>query len=380
MECSGFCQRWTQRNLTAKPPFSLAVFILLCGALTSDATVGIGDPAPTLQTGRWIQGDPVKGFETNKVYVVEFWATWCAPCARAVPHLNDLHLKFRDKNLIVIGQNIAEYGDDAEERVERFVEGMGDRMSYRIALDDRTEDKKGAMRVSWMEAASERGIPTAFVVNKEGLIVWRGYPTTLTDSVVEEVLRGEFDVAGYANSYAKSKAKNDAYYNSDDYQGRKRLYRAMDDGDWDAAEAALASLQKALADGQLRLFDTARLEILLGREDFTGACEFAESLRSKGDDDEDFLNTVAWLLSKSNPPDQRCLEIALEVAQRANRLAQGKSAHILDTLARVQFLLGDRQEAVSTQERALNAAEEYEKYAFEKTLDSYRRGELPDAH
>ena len=39
------------------------------------ASLVVGDPAPMLQTGKWVQGEPVERFDSNHVYVVEFWAT-----------------------------------------------------------------------------------------------------------------------------------------------------------------------------------------------------------------------------------------------------------------------------------------------------------------
>lgn len=36
-----------------------------------------GDPAPALKIDKWVKGQPVEAFEKGKVYVVEFWATWC---------------------------------------------------------------------------------------------------------------------------------------------------------------------------------------------------------------------------------------------------------------------------------------------------------------
>ena len=43
-------------------------------ALPAQRTLKVGDPAPKLQTGKWIQGEPVKSFEKGKAYLVEFWA------------------------------------------------------------------------------------------------------------------------------------------------------------------------------------------------------------------------------------------------------------------------------------------------------------------
>jgi len=124
--------------------------------LTAAPTLKVGDPAPKLQTGKWVQGDPVKDFEKGKAYIVEFWATWCPPCRASIPHLNETYGKFKDKGLIVIGQDCWER-DESE--VAPFVKKMGDKMTYRVALDDKAGAKQGQMAKTWMEAAGRDGIP-----------------------------------------------------------------------------------------------------------------------------------------------------------------------------------------------------------------------------
>jgi thiol-disulfide isomerase/thioredoxin len=101
-------------------------------AESEDTTLKVGDSAPPLQVSKWIQGDPVKKFDPGKAYIVEFWATWCGPCRVSIPHLNEIHDKYKDKGLIVIGQDCWERNQDD---AAKFVKKMGDQMTYRVALD-----------------------------------------------------------------------------------------------------------------------------------------------------------------------------------------------------------------------------------------------------
>jgi thiol-disulfide isomerase/thioredoxin len=154
-------------------------------------TLKVGDPAPKMQTGKWVQGEPVKEFQKGKAYLVEFWATWCPPCRTSIPHLNELHKKFKDKGLIVIGQNCSEQNDSG---VATFVKKMGDKMTYRVALDDKSKNENGQMAATWMAAAGRKGIPSAFLVDTKGVVVWIGHPMELKEAVIEQVLAGKFSV------------------------------------------------------------------------------------------------------------------------------------------------------------------------------------------
>ena len=131
--------------------------------------------------------------------------------------------------------------EENEDCVTAFVKKMGDKMTYRVALDDKSTDDKGAMATTWMDAAGQNGIPTAFMVNKHGLIAWIGHPMTLTEDILGQILADKFDTATFAAQYDKQEQEQEQLME----QSRK-LQTAMKEKNWDAAEAAVTELEKSV--------------------------------------------------------------------------------------------------------------------------------------
>ena len=151
-------------------------------------------PKPTLVTGspvglaavakaEWIQGEAPTGFEDDKVYVFECWATWCGPCIAVIPHVNELHKKYYDKGLRIFGMNVWE---DGLEKVQNFVKNKGDGMSYPVAYTGKGSDFEN----HWLKAAGVTGIPRAFVVRK-GKLEFTCHPSQLSEKIVESLLEGD---------------------------------------------------------------------------------------------------------------------------------------------------------------------------------------------
>jgi thiol-disulfide isomerase/thioredoxin len=350
---------------------------VLAGALmaisqTPAATLSIGDPAPALQVARWVQGEPVQSFDSNHVYIVEFWATWCGPCRASIPHLNKIWQDYKDKGLIVIGQDCWEQDEGG---VPAFVKKMDDQMTYRVALDDKSQEKDGAMAINWMKAAGQNGIPTAFVVNRQGKIAWIGHPMTLEDSVLDQILADKFDMAAYAQEFAKRHQQQE--------QQRvlsTKLQKALQAKDWEAADATLTEIETALPENARFQVDAARVRILLGQKKYAAAYKLAESTSNARPSNISLLNQLAWYLTTAPGVDQVGLALAERLAGEANAGAKGKVPAILDTLARAQFLLGETNQAVANEQKALDSAPEEIRANLNKSLNDYQQGKLPEVN
>lgn len=158
-------------------------------------TLAVGSPAPQIKVGAWVQGKGISAFKPGKVYVMEFWATWCGPCFKAMPHLSELSEKFRGK-VEFAGVSVWEDRDasyTAPTKVARFMAQNPKRMTYNVGYDA----KDGFMAKNWLTAAGRNSIPTTMVIDQAGKIAFIGHPMDL-ELVIQPVLDKKFDAAAFA--------------------------------------------------------------------------------------------------------------------------------------------------------------------------------------
>ncbi len=338
--------------------FALAVAGSLQAAQDAAGTreLKIGDKAPALDHVSWVQGGPVRDWEKDHVYVVDFWATWCGPCKASIPHINELAKKHGKDNVTVIGAAIwprAKMVPTAD-----FVKEKGDAMSYVIA-----EDIEGQTAKAWMEAAGQNGIPTAMVIDQGGRIAWIGHPMDGLDDVLEHVVKGDFDAKALAEAAARvEKLKAD-------------LGQAKQDENW-ARCAALADELLNLDVRRYGDFASYSYRYRLEAGDKAGAAEYGRSVTTGAiKDSAQALNGFAWMIvdpTDTSPTADRDLDLALAAAQRADELAKNADPSILDTVARVHFLKGNLDQAVTLQRMAVElASNEAMKADLQARLDEY---------
>ena len=331
---------------------SIGLALLL--ALTGWAQeLKLGDPAPALPVAKWIKGQPVKQFEPGKVYVVEFWATWCGPCRQTIPHLTKLAEKYKDK-VTIIGVSVWERVDEKNpeahiQRVEKFVQDMGDKMNYVVAVDG----VSGAVAKAWMTAAGQNGIPTAFVVDQQKRVVWIGHPMDNLDGVLEQVLEGKFDWKAEAERQRRQREQMEAIQK--DYMEYAQLMQQR------KYEDALKKLDEMIPKyTEFPALKLLRFETLL-RVDEKQAYTYALQLaQNEFKDDAELLNQIAWTIvdDETKPPLQSPdYQVAIRIARRAVELTQERDPMILDTLAYAYFKHGDVQNALKYQKMAVDLIE-----------------------
>jgi thiol-disulfide isomerase/thioredoxin len=129
----------------------------------------INQKAPKLVVEKWLTDKPnTKG----KFVLIDFWATWCGSCRRAIPDLNKFKMEF-EKDLIVIG-----ISDETQEKVQSLT---NPKIEYYSAID--AENRM-------YNLLEIRGIPHCILIDPNGIVRWEGYPTLNDFELTSDVIKG----------------------------------------------------------------------------------------------------------------------------------------------------------------------------------------------
>jgi len=109
---------------------------------------------------------------TGHLLLMEFWATWCPPCRASIAHLNELNKRYHDQGLQIVGIT-----DEDKAVVESFRTQTP--MNYAVALDkDQTLAREFQVQT----------IPQAWLLDRDGEVVWSGHPMELDQQIIDRVL------------------------------------------------------------------------------------------------------------------------------------------------------------------------------------------------
>ena len=166
---------------------ALAALVLVCAANAAHPFRGglekgeekkagllaAGDPAP-----EWKLADPAGKTHAladyrGRVVVLDFWATWCGPCAKVMPRLEKLQKKYGGRGLVVFGVNSFETGDPVALMKKK-------NLTYTLLL--KGEELSESYRVA--------SLPVVYVIGADGRVLYShaGPDTKKLDDVIEKQL------------------------------------------------------------------------------------------------------------------------------------------------------------------------------------------------
>ncbi|TWU20111.1 thiol-disulfide oxidoreductase [Novipirellula galeiformis] len=335
----------------------------------------IGSVAPELDIMHWIHDgdgafDPVSKFENNKVYVVEFWATWCGPCIAAMPHIVALQKEYADRDVQIISVSSepmatieaflkrevpgAKEGDDAPQTYQELTS------SYCLTTDpDRSTSK------SYMEASGQNGIPCAFLVGKSGKIEWIGHPMSI-DEPLAKVVNDDWDRDAFAEKFKEDQHADMVF---------QAFVKAMRSKETDKA---LQILDDYIATGKLAprvsQMQMVKLQVLAGEESRSDELKaYVASLLKDESLGFEAINRLAWTIARyaeaGKITDKDTVRAALKKTQAIVDDTGASKPFVMDTIAHLQQALGDRAAAIATQTAAVELAEEGRKDRLQRYLD-----------
>lgn len=339
----------------------------------------VGDPAPSIDVKHWIQDGegafkPVTEFEADHVYVIEFWATWCGPCIASMPHLSELQKKYADKGLQIISIS-DEQATDVRSFLHRPVgEDVDQTFADVTAAYCLTTDPDRSAHKDYMEAALQGGIPTSFLVGKDGKVEWIGHPGAI-DEALEQVVAGTWDREAFKALFDGPQRLT----------GARMQVLARAQSDVQAAEAMIDDLIATAPDETLKqAAEALRGEIGVSAfhqyvgTDQAKAAEMFPGLAEQGRGQPFYLANLVVAIERhiaaGNEVIPGLYEPALEAVDEAIPATEGFEKEVYRCL-RVRLLQakGDIEQAIEEEQALLDEAQAPEKQAeYQGVLDQLK--------
>lgn len=116
----------------------------------------VGENAPNCNLSGFLNDSniEIESYQGDVLYV-DFWASWCPPCAKSFPFLNGLDQEFAPQGLRVLGVNLDEKPEDAREFLRNYPADF-----------DVLADRSGSCAVKF----AVRGMPSSYLIDRKGVI------------------------------------------------------------------------------------------------------------------------------------------------------------------------------------------------------------------
>jgi thiol-disulfide isomerase/thioredoxin len=339
---------------------SIVAISLTTGAFAGDRLLSQGSPTPKFEAGMFIRGPALAGLSPGKVYVIEFSGTTCAPCLKAIPHLEELQRTYKG---VVFLSVFSEPADD----VRRYLDGPGKGITLRVVCDP-----DQALLEAWSVAAAQFAIPHVFVVNGAGRLAWIGHPWELDEPLARVVAGKPIDAVDAVKEMRRRIEKREHQLRrrtseremQAEEENGQRVTSLINRGELEKAIHVLDQLITTYHDlpSTVDGFRARKLFVLglipgRGEEAFSLALEFAVDARLKGRPTVDaaanyMMNHYERCLPENR--DERMLHLALALLGNATvpgeesvRSLSDRSSHF-QALSRAYDLRNDRARAIAS--------------------------------
>lgn len=321
---------------------AILTLLLVAASPAPELRVQPGAPVPNL-AARWIRGDPVTKFDAGRVYVLEFWSTWCGGCIASIPELNRLARQFsRDATFIALHVWPQQSAPQPEDFLAKRAAAGQPVYELPVALD-----VDGALARCWLDATETTGLPTAMIIDRQSRLVWFGDVKDLERSL-DQVVAGTIDVAGGVDAMKRRIQVGRLAKESD---------RAIEAKNFDQAAALMTEAVSIDPDAVAPWVPSTYGHLFAVSGDRAVAASFVDKIKAGPlGNRPDVLAGFADVILHFQPADMRDLDFAGALAEQATRASEFRDARVVLTLADIRLEQDNRSGAIEALQRGVAAA------------------------
>jgi thiol-disulfide isomerase/thioredoxin len=140
--------------MISKYTYLMALLLIVANPNAHAVEVGASLPECALEVMDSKQNLSLSQYK-GKVLYVDFWASWCGPCAKSFPFLNELHQQLKDQGLQIVGVNLDENVDDAKAFLAKYP------ASFSVMADTGKQCAKDF---------DVKAMPSSYIIDRKGIV------------------------------------------------------------------------------------------------------------------------------------------------------------------------------------------------------------------